>query len=66
MYDFRRKRVIKFLRADSHSVDEVADYLKLDKNQRQKALLFVTYDALGNENGYVAAFIRGDRELNMI
>ena len=23
MYDFRRKRVIKFLRADSHSVDEV-------------------------------------------
>ena len=27
MYDFRRKRVIKFLRADSHSVDEVADYV---------------------------------------
>ena len=27
MYDFRRKRVIKFLRADSHTVDEVADYL---------------------------------------
>ncbi len=27
MYDFRRKRVIKFLRADPHTVDEVADYL---------------------------------------
>lgn len=27
MYDFRRKRVIKFLRVDSHSVDEVADYV---------------------------------------
>ena len=27
MYDFRRKRVIKFLRADSRSVDEVADYV---------------------------------------
>ena len=27
MYDFRRKRVIKFLRADSHSVDEVAEYV---------------------------------------
>lgn len=47
------------------TIDEVADYLKLDKKQTIKALLFVTYDALGNENGYVAAFIRGDRELNM-
>ena len=27
MYDFRRKRVIKFLRADPHTVDEVADYV---------------------------------------
>lgn len=27
MYDFRRKRVIKSLRADPHTVDEVADYL---------------------------------------
>ncbi len=30
-----------------------------------KALLFVTYDNDGEENGYVAAFVRGDRELNM-
>ena len=47
------------------TIDEVADYLKLDKKQTIKALLFVTYDADGEENGYVAAFIRGDRELNM-
>lgn len=47
------------------TIDEVAEYLKLDKKQTIKALLFVTYDAEGNENGYVAAFIRGDRELNI-
>lgn len=47
------------------TIDEVADFLKLDKKQTIKALLFVTYDAEGKENGYVAAFIRGDRELNM-
>ena len=38
------------------TIDEVAEYLKLDKKQTIKALLFVTYDAEGNEN---------DRELNM-
>ncbi len=46
------------------TIDEVADFLKLDKTQTIKALLFVTYDPDGKENGYVAAFIRGDRELN--
>ena len=47
------------------TIDEVAAFLKLDKKQTVKALLFVTYDAEGNEQGYVAVFIRGDRELNM-
>ena len=47
------------------TIDEVADYLKLDKKQTIKALLFVTYDEEGKEKEYVAAFIRGDRELNM-
>ena len=47
------------------TIDEVADFLKLEKKQTIKALLFVTYDEEGKENGYVAAFIRGDRELNM-
>lgn len=47
------------------TIEEVADFLKLDQKQTIKALLFVTYDAEGKENGYVAAFVRGDRELNM-
>lgn len=48
------------------TIEEVAGFLNLDQKQTIKALLFVTYDEeTGNENGYVAAFIRGDRELNM-
>lgn len=47
------------------TIEEVASFLNLDKKQTIKALLFVTYDQEGNENGYVAAFVRGDRELNM-
>ena len=50
---------------NTKTIDEVAAFLKLDKKQTIKALLFVTYDAEGKENGYVAVFIRGDRELNM-
>ncbi len=49
------------------TIEEVANYLGLDQKQTIKALLFVTYDEeTGKETGYVAAFIRGDRELNMI
>ena len=47
------------------TIEEVADFLGLEKSQTMKALLFVTYDEKGRENGYVAAFVRGDRELNM-
>lgn len=47
------------------TIEEVANFLHLEKEQTIKALLFVTYDEEGNENGYVAAFVRGDRELNM-
>lgn len=47
------------------TIEDVANYLGLDKTQTIKALLFVTYDDEGNDNGYVAAFVRGDRELNM-
>lgn len=47
------------------TIEDVAAYLKLDKKQTIKALLFVIYDEKGNENEYVAAFVRGDRELNM-
>lgn len=48
------------------TIEEVANFLNLSQEQTIKALLFVTYDEETNEeNGYVAAFIRGDRELNM-
>lgn len=47
------------------SIEDVAAYLGLSQEQTIKALLFVTYDEEGKENGYVAAFVRGDRELNM-
>lgn len=47
------------------TIEEVADFLKIPQSQTMKALLFVTYDEEGKENGYVAAFVRGDRELNM-
>ena len=47
------------------TIEEVAGFLNLEEKQTIKALLFVTYDEEGKENGYVAAFVRGDRELNM-
>ena len=47
------------------TIEEVADFLGLEQNRTIKALLFVTYDMEGKEQGYVAAFVRGDRELNM-
>lgn len=48
------------------TIEEVANFLGMDQTQTMKALLFVTYDEEMKENGYVAAFVRGDRELNMI
>lgn len=48
------------------TIEEVANFLEMDQTQTMKALLFVTYDEELKENGYVAAFVRGDRELNMI
>ncbi|MGI6721681.1 MAG: proline--tRNA ligase [Anaerovoracaceae bacterium] len=47
------------------TIEDVANYLDLDQKQTIKALLFVKYDNEGKEDGYVAAFVRGDRELNM-
>jgi prolyl-tRNA synthetase len=47
------------------TIEAVADYLGLTKEQTIKALLLVTYDEEGKEKDYVAAFVRGDRELNM-
>lgn len=47
------------------TIEEVASFLGISKKKTIKALLFVTYDEQGNEGDYVAAFLRGDRELNM-
>ncbi|MBQ9708910.1 MAG: proline--tRNA ligase, partial [Firmicutes bacterium] len=55
----------KVLTPDTKTIDAVAEYLGLPTEQTIKALLFVTYDEEGNEKEYVAAFVRGDRELNM-
>ncbi|MCF0144848.1 MAG: proline--tRNA ligase, partial [Firmicutes bacterium] len=47
------------------TIEEVAGFLGVDKTQTLKALLFETYGEDDKVNGYVAAFVRGDRELNM-
>lgn len=48
------------------TIEEVANFLNIDTKKTIKALLFERYDDEGNVCGYVVAFIRGDRELNMI
>ncbi len=48
------------------TIDAVAEYLGLPKEKTIKALLYETYDDDFNVTGYVAAFVRGDREANMI
>ncbi len=53
------------LTPNTKTIEEVANFLGIAKEQTIKALLFVTFDQDEKENGYVAAFIRGDRELNM-
>ena len=47
------------------TIEMVADYLGLEQKQTLKALMFETYGEDDQVNGYVAVFIRGDRELNM-
>ena len=47
------------------TIEAVADFLGMDQKQTLKALMFETYGEDDQVNGYVAVFIRGDRELNM-
>lgn len=56
----------KVLTPGTKTIEMVADYLGLDKTQTIKALLFQTLDEEMKVNGYVAAFVRGDREVNTI
>jgi len=46
------------------TIEDVAAYLNIPQSKTIKALLFVTYNQEGKEDGYVAVFVRGDRELN--
>ena len=55
----------KKLTPGTKTIEEVSDFLGIEQSKTIKALLFITYDEEGNEKEYVAAFIRGDRELNM-
>ncbi len=55
----------KKLTPGTKSIEEVSNFLGIEQSKTIKALLFVTYDEEGNEKEYVAAFIRGDRDLNM-
>lgn len=48
------------------TIEEVVGFLNIDKTKTIKALLFEKYDEDGKADGYVAAFVRGDRDLNMI
>ena len=48
------------------TIEEVAGFLNIDQTKTIKALLFEKYDEDGKADGYVAAFVRGDRDLNMI
>lgn len=51
---------------DTKTIKDVCDYLGIETKRSIKALMFITYDDNLNPAEYVAAFIRGDREVNMI
>lgn len=55
----------KVVTPGTKTIEEVAGFLKVDKTKTMKALLFKIYGETEDVFGYVAAFIRGDRELNM-
>ncbi len=48
------------------TIDDVCDYLQLPVEKSIKALMFLTYDQDLQPKDYVAAFVRGDRQVNMI
>lgn len=52
---------------DCKTIEEVAGFLKVSADKTIKALLFNKYNDDGTKKeGYVIAFIRGDRELNPV
>ena len=57
----------RVLTPGTKTIEEVADFLKIDQKKTMKALLFRVLEESESEDQieYVAAFVRGDRELNM-
>ncbi len=55
----------KVVTPGTKTIEEVANFLKVDQKKTIKALLFKVYGETEDKFEYVAAFIRGDRELNM-
>lgn len=60
------KSMEKVLTPGTKTIEEVAGFLKVDETKTIKALLFKVYKEDPGTFEYVAAFVRGDRELNMI
>ena len=54
----RQPKMTKLSTPDKKSVEEVGEYLKVDKTCFAKTLIYET------ESGFIAAMVRGDREIN--
>ena len=55
----------KVVTPGTKTIEDLANFLKVDRTKTIKALLFKVYGETEDVFEYVAAFIRGDRELNM-
>jgi len=55
----------KVVTPGTKTIEDLANFLKVDQTKTIKALLFKVYGETEDVFEYVAAFIRGDRELNM-
>lgn len=60
-----QKPLEEVLTPGTKTIEDVCKYLKLHIEQSIKALMFITYDEDLEPKDYVAAFVRGDRQLNM-
>jgi prolyl-tRNA synthetase len=54
----RQPKMTKLFTPDKKSVEDVAEYLKVDKACFAKTIIYET------ESGFIAAMVRGDREIN--
>ena len=59
------KRMSRFATPNCKTIADVAKYLGIAESETLKALLFIKYSEKGEKDGFVCAFLRGDRELNM-